>query len=199
MLGPAVTSFSPLLPIRLSGEGVSPVNICEYDILCVLWSVYDGGWGGGGRVWGIGGSPSRGFILRRFEVFNLLTESHIRRESSMSQFANERAARGPGRFAILLLPGFRRPKGHTSRLPGLHTFLAEAASLAQRWVFHVDRLRENWSAPSLWRDPSHWAQGTVIWVAPSLNILGSSHTAWLNSAEYNCRKLPRVFKAARAP
>lgn len=45
LLDTIVTSFSLLLPIRLSGEGVSPVNICEYDITCIIWSVCDWGMG----------------------------------------------------------------------------------------------------------------------------------------------------------
>lgn len=41
-------------PIRLSGEGVSPVNICEYDILCVSWCAR--GWDrGGGTMREVGG------------------------------------------------------------------------------------------------------------------------------------------------
>lgn len=63
LLDTIVTSFSPLLPIRLSGEGVSPVNICEYDILCVIWSYMTGGWGGGGLARALEGIPAIGLIL----------------------------------------------------------------------------------------------------------------------------------------
>jgi hypothetical protein len=35
-----IVTFPPLFPTRLSGEGVSPVNICEYDPcgLGLMWS-----------------------------------------------------------------------------------------------------------------------------------------------------------------
>lgn len=78
LLDVIVTFLLPLPPIRLSGEGVSPVNICEYDVLCV--SSRACGWGREvalrGRAEGMHktseGTPAQTRFILRFEVLNSL-------------------------------------------------------------------------------------------------------------------------------